>query len=317
MWLLALSFLGATIIQLVGLAWLKYAQWYGYLMPWALFFLIPISLAAVINKKYWLAVLLSCSILYIISAYAANFLPQSFSGPDDRLPTVNVMSFNAWSKNRDTNAIEELISNHSPDVLFIQEITQDVYSALASQVKKLRSDESTYYSTYDPQNMLAIVSIFKPREISRIGAGRTKIQRATVTIQGKDVTIFNVHFLRGPWDKRIKDIRLFVDNAVTTESGPVLLGGDLNATSQTLIYQLVSGPLINSHETVGFGFGFTYPSGVIKLWDMLAIPPLVRIDHIFHSAHFRSISTKTIPIPAGSDHLPIISELSIKYAKLN
>jgi endonuclease/exonuclease/phosphatase (EEP) superfamily protein YafD len=38
---------------------------------------------------------------------------------------------------------------------------------------------------------------------------------------------------------------------------------------------------------------------------------MVRIDHIFYSDHFFAHTAGTLPTSGGSDHLPVVAELSL------
>ena len=67
------------------------------------------------------------------------------------------------------------------------------------------------------------------------------------------------------------------------------------------------------------GWGLSYkcigskPDFVCR--PVIAIPyslPLVRIDHIFYSDHFYARQAGTLPTSGGSDHLPVMAELSLK-----
>jgi endonuclease/exonuclease/phosphatase family metal-dependent hydrolase len=281
-------------------------------MPWALLFLIPSALIILINGKYLLALVFSCSILYVFAFYPANFLPKNnINHDDDSARTLKVMSFNVWSKNQDITAIEELVSKYHPDVFFLQEINAKAYESLVQKLESQPPGKTPYSTTYDSKTRLALLSVFKLREIRRLGSEQTRVQSATVSVNGKKVALYNVHFIRINWHQRISEVSSFIDNVIKPETGPILLGGDFNSTGQTLIYMLINDALIDSHDQVGVGFGFTYPSGAIRVWDSLSLLPLVRIDHIFHSRHFDDISAQTITTHAGSDHLPIISTLDL------
>jgi endonuclease/exonuclease/phosphatase (EEP) superfamily protein YafD len=93
---------------------------------------------------------------------------------------------------------------------------------------------------------------------------------------------------------------------MATNSGPGILMGDFNLTDQNDNYTLLSDAgLTDAFRAAGWGFGFTWPSrsriGLLRL--------LVRIDYIWHSAHFRTIHAWVGP-DAGSDHLPVLARLT-------
>jgi endonuclease/exonuclease/phosphatase (EEP) superfamily protein YafD len=69
--------------------------------------------------------------------------------------------------------------------------------------------------------------------------------------------------------------------------------------------------LDNAHWEAGWGFGFSFPSSDRPLRGRFQIPSLVRIDHIFYSDHFYVLNARTLPTAGGSDHLPVVAELSL------
>jgi vancomycin resistance protein VanJ len=93
---------------------------------------------------------------------------------------------------------------------------------------------------------------------------------------------------------------------MTTASGPGILVGDFNLTDQNDNYALLSDAGLNDvFRAAGWGFGATWPArsriGLLRLF--------VRIDYIWHSAHFRAIHAWVGP-DAGSDHLPVLARLA-------
>ena len=78
------------------------------------------------------------------------------------------------------------------------------------------------------------------------------------------------------------------------------------------IYQKFNQYLQDAYWETGWGFGFSYPASPYKFMEMpFPTGPLWRIDHVFHSQHFSVISARTLTNAGGSDHLPVVVELSI------
>ncbi len=89
----------------------------------------------------------------------------------------------------------------------------------------------------------------------------------------------------------------------TMASSPSLLVGDFNKTPFSLVYrQLRRHGLLDAFHEVGSGFGFTFP--VFGRFLKLPLPPLVRIDYVWHTPDLRAIRCRTGP-DGGSDHLPL------------
>ncbi len=82
---------------------------------------------------------------------------------------------------------------------------------------------------------------------------------------------------------------------------PVILCGDFNDTPVSYTYRKIRGRLEDSFAEKGRGFHYTYK----EFFRML------RIDYIFHSGQFETVSFSS-PNEPWSDHLPIIVELQMK-----
>jgi endonuclease/exonuclease/phosphatase (EEP) superfamily protein YafD len=126
------------------------------------------------------------------------------------------------------------------------------------------------------------------------------------------ITVLNVHPARGNWQRRHKQMITLIADDIAGDSNPLILGGDFNTTDQSQTYRLFGPILKNAHWQAGWGFGFTYPTSKIKFLGIFSLPPLVRIDHIFHSKHFISQKAYRLPDSGGSDHFPIVAELVLK-----
>jgi endonuclease/exonuclease/phosphatase family metal-dependent hydrolase len=75
---------------------------------------------------------------------------------------------------------------------------------------------------------------------------------------------------------------------------------------------MLSQYLENAHWEAGWGFGFSFPSDDRPLANVVTFfSPVVRIDHIFYSLHFVVRSAATLSESGGSDHLPVVAELSL------
>jgi endonuclease/exonuclease/phosphatase family metal-dependent hydrolase len=134
------------------------------------------------------------------------------------------------------------------------------------------------------------------------------------------VVIWNVHpnpVVRGGWEAQRASLSLVADQ-VAAEDRPTIVLGDFNTTDQTANYRLVADRLIDVHQAVGRGFGFTFPDfsqarSLDLPWytgPLLAAGPVVRIDHIFASQHFVPRQAFVVPVASGSDHRPVIATLS-------
>ena len=85
--------------------------------------------------------------------------------------------------------------------------------------------------------------------------------------------------------------------------GPLIIAGDFNMPSDSVIYRSCWGPYTNAFSQAGLGFGRT------RWISMRGVTFGVRIDHILTNEHWRPQSCWVGP-DVGSDHLPVIADLS-------
>ena len=102
---------------------------------------------------------------------------------------------------------------------------------------------------------------------------------------------------------------------VATRGQPAVLLTDFNRVGWQAAYrQLRQSGLIDAFGTAGRGTGFTLPTRLSHLayrghpLGELPLPPLLRVDYVWHTAHFRALAS-WIGGNAGSDHLPVLAEL--------
>jgi endonuclease/exonuclease/phosphatase (EEP) superfamily protein YafD len=95
---------------------------------------------------------------------------------------------------------------------------------------------------------------------------------------------------------------LLVGKAVSEANMPCIVAGDMNDaawSASTWLFKRISGLL---DPRVGRGFYNTFHAH----YKLLRLP----LDHIFHSHHFRLIDLHRIKNSCGSDHFPILIQLS-------
>lgn len=305
---------GLIVLFCLGLRW-----WTGdrfvlvrlgvYFMPWLLAALVPAFMVALFYGRWWLAGALALPVFIIGSWYAPLFLPRDL--PEPQNPAIRVMSYNIWSENDDMERAASLIRRENPDILLLQEGYTHQVHALKELLSDLYPEDQVVY------DRLIMQAVFSRYPLEPIKALREKgqAQKVVVLTPYAPVTVFNVHPLRQKgWWHRYNQIVALLEKEILPLSGPVILGGDFNVTEQTELYRRITRHLRNAHEEGGRGFGFTFPSSDRRFLGRLSLFPLVRIDHIFYSFHFKLLYAKTLPHSGGSDHLPIIAVFHLSGA---
>ena len=282
----------------------------NYSMPWLLIILVPSLLAAGVADRKFLAVSLAVSTIFIAAAHAGLFFPKK-PPVISASPTIKVMSYNVWSRNRDLSAAVKVVEQVKPDILLVQELSPVNFEKISTSLSQLfpPADGSV---TYDAKTLLATFSRYPLVPLSMAIKG--PVQKSIIQTPAGPVTVYNAHFLRtvlrhrSNWQRLTDQINSVISEEVARTTGPLIVGGDFNTTDQTETYRLVSERLWNAHREAGYGFGFTFPAPSRKLKGRITLPPLVRIDHLFYNDKLVALGAGTLSDAGGSDHFPIFAE---------
>jgi vancomycin resistance protein VanJ len=308
-WLFGAAVLSGLVVRHLAGDAIFLGRYTGYVMPWLLAGLLPAGVWALRTRRLALAAVLGASVASIVALHVPRFAPREPPAPAAG-PALTVLSFNTWSKNADAERIAQVILGARPDVVLLQEIPPRVFERL---VEVLRAHDAgrPVHVAYEPRIQQGVVS-HHPVEPRACLEEKGNAQQVVLRSPAGPVTVFNVHPLRsGGWRHRYGEIAALLEEDVLRERGPVILGGDLNANEHTALYRLLSERLQNAHERAGSGFGFTWPAMGPRPFGLSVPPPMVRIDHLFFSAHFVALRAETLEDAGGSDHRPVLAVLRL------
>jgi endonuclease/exonuclease/phosphatase (EEP) superfamily protein YafD len=311
--------LGLWLFGLGLLMWYPLRWWPGdsfwpvrlfnYGMPWLLAGLLPgLGLAGILRRK-WLTIALAIPTLLIGLAYAPLFLPR----PElvwAATPSFTIMSYNIWGRNERLDEVVRLIKQEQPDIILLQEVYPPLGGYLAAQLLDLYPGQKAY-AAYEPWAGQAIISRYPLTQVDYVRA-EGRAQKVQVDTPAGPIIVWNIHPHQPmPWARHYQQIAALAES-IAKNKGPLIVGGDFNTTDQSEAYQLINQYLQNAHWEAGWGFGFSFPSYDRALADVSTlVGPVVRIDHIFYSQHFTARSARTLRESAGSDHFPVVAELTL------
>ncbi len=107
--------------------------------------------------------------------------------------------------------------------------------------------------------------------------------------------------------------RLLADLARRSDS--LIMAGDFNASPTSDAYRIIVNELADAFRQAGFGLGHTFPGSDIPESDRPHIGEwyvprwMSRIDYVFHSDDWVTISARTARIDGVSDHRGVVSVL--------
>jgi vancomycin resistance protein VanJ len=312
LWLFALVMSGNLVLGWLTGDRLLSVRLTHYLLPWLFLLLLVALVPALLSRRGWLALAVAGPALAIGLGYLPVFLPRSQVQPAESLVRLKVMSYNVWSANPSMEPAAAMIREEDPDILLLQEISPRSLRELTQALGEPTSGEGrVWHVSLAPNLMQAVVSRYPVTE-QMADRRKAKVQAVRVATPAGEVTVFNVHPLRGDWVRRHRQLQNLLREDVLNAPGPVILGGDFNTTDKSETYRMLSLHLQNAHWDAGWGFGFTYPAYRHAWHEFLPAWPLVRIDHIFHSRDFLAVNARTLKESYGSDHFPVMAALVLE-----
>jgi vancomycin resistance protein VanJ len=313
--------------------WLAFLNNFMPLYFAPLLIIVPLMLLYRLRRLLLLSLVLS---LVGVLWFGSWFLPR-FPAPATG-PTLRVLTFNAWGGNQQLDRVEAWLRQMHADIVLLQEIPESYARNGLSTLKDIYPYQFTQAT---PQHWWGNVTLsrFPFIETDRPDMEDNEMpvrQRVVINFQGQPVAIYNVHLvfparkvprlaslakkLGNPFlamalsydstqrDSQIADLRALLDK----ETYPFLVAGDFNMSDQTQIYRTLAARMSDSFREAGWGFGWSWP--VASEAGLPAyVPPLIRIDYIWHSEQWRAVTAAQGP-ELGSDHLPLYATLELRGA---
>jgi len=246
----------------------------------------------------------------VLAAAAVNaalvlplFLPPP-DGTDEGVP-VRVVTFNLFAANDRYEEVIGYLRGVDADVVFLHEASAPWEEALEAsdlpyEVYRSRSDGLIF----------GTVVLTRPdAKVTSFGFASSEPRAVEVELalpEGGTFRLLGVHTLAPTTERRaaLRDAQLrFAGEWAASRTPPLVVAGDLNAGPWSWAFARLQkeGDLEDSAR--GFGLQPTFPA--------TANPALrVPIDHLLYSDGVRVVSRRLGP-PLGSDHFPLVVDLSV------
>lgn len=330
LYLLALvAYVVLRVVYGDGLWWLSFINTFAYVLLLPLIILLPLALLARVPRSVLqLIPVLVVAVIWLLPYY----LPKQITAATGT--SLKVISSNVWGNNHDLSAIEAWLRQQDADIVLLQEISLDTALARMPELLALYPYHADHngYSQIGSNASLSRYPITQVDLIDMQVANNPDVVRMVIDVNGESVAVYNVHLA---WPGGPARVNLPIQNGyvnmalgfndqprnlqvtnlleyLKTEPYPYILGGDFNTSDHTATYQQLADQLNDSFMEAGSGLGKSWPVSTARGIPGI-IPPLVRIDYIWHSAGFEAQHAEVGP-PIGSDHLPIMAELVLVTA---
>jgi len=219
---------------------------------------------------------------------------------------ITVYSANIQRRNDDVTKLIKELKKVDADIVLLMEVTP-------GHVEKLREviDTFPYHKEYSPFGKINIGTVFLSKfpiqdcrmtQLTELG---NLLLEVTLDIEKTEIMFYAIH-ATNPSLKKYFEIRkkhfLELADKIMNATSPVIVAGDFNATPYSPMFKrlIETSGLIDSRN--GFGWQPSWPTSFPLFW--------LPIDHILVSPDIR-VHRRTTGSYIGSDHYPIIAELSV------
>jgi vancomycin resistance protein VanJ len=224
--------------------------------------------------------------------------------------SIRVLTFNIGNGCADPDVLIRRIRESGCDLVGMQEVSRIQGAALERELAELYPHRVIHPEGLAGKALLSRHPIVE-HEMVLLECGRPHL-RARVAVAGRTLQILVAHVpLEHTLFSLIGKARREIDELArrTMLAPPGLLVGDFNKTPFSLLHRrLRRSGLLDAFQESGTGPGFTFP--VFRRFRGIPLPPLVRIDYVWHTPDVR-VRACWQGSDGGSDHLPVTAELEL------
>lgn len=274
--------------------------------------LLPLSL---LLQRRRLVLLLALVVVVWIAIYGPLLLPRSIS-PTENGQQFTILTFNIQTASQNLDSLSQIIAQADADIVALQELSEAAAQHLEQDLaatypyRALHPNRNPHWG----QGMMSRFPIdnheYWRNEQIDVAQGH---MWAELNLNGQIITVFSTHpvpplsFEKGiTLQPHSQEIAILLAKAAEHDT-PLLLVGDFNMTQLMDEYRQVTEQYTDTYREAGSsGLGFSFPAG-----HRLPLPPVVRLDYIFHSSHFQGLNAYPLARSGVSDHLPFWAELTL------
>lgn len=259
--------------------------------------------------------------LVVLVPWCLEWLPSALARDATRSADLRVLSANLLAPRPSRPLARELLESDA-DVVLLQEASDEWWALLEDEgvLARYPHHAAETHSFREDYMGIAIVSRLPilASEIERLGGTHVPYARVDVRApSGAVVRLYSIHTwppysfeLLALHEAQMAHLRELVRrDRADAALDAVVIAGDFNASPTSFQYRALRAEgLVAAHERAGRGFATTWPN---LSWPF---PPM-RLDHVLVSGEGVEVVSVREGRGEGSDHRPVLAELSIGPAR--
>ncbi len=265
--------------------------------------LISLVLMSVYIWKKTVPLAMLAGFLFVFNISSVINWGESIHAAGQSSKSFKVYSANLNQDNRDLLKINIEVHKIDPEIVLLLEVNLE-------QDQQLRSIMQHYpYHIYNASfESLGFLFLSKfpihSHNVTKLSKFGNSILEAMLEINQKPVMFYGIHAQRPSLINYIerKNQFLWLTQQIKEQSLPVIVAGDFNTTPYSTIFKKLVTVSRLKDTREGFGWQPSWPTYFPPLW--------IPIDHVLVTPDIQVHQRTTGPY-VGSDHYPVIAELSL------
>ncbi len=300
--------------------------WLAFLHIFAPFYFLPlpfvILLCWLFGARRWAVRLLPLLLIGLL-LYGPRWLPRPVIAAD--ASTLKLVTFNVLPVNPDLERIAVWLEQTDADIVLLQELGPTYSETIFERLSDLYP-----HTKFLSGSNSALLSRYVVTESGLISLGSWVVNRHVLNIDDKSLAVYNIHMpmpvheqrrlilptnngllnLAQRYDEtyRNQNIRTLL-RIIQQEGLPYIVAGDFNTSDNALIYAEMATVMQDAYRETNVGWGGTWPADIGEEGVPAFIPPLLRIDYVWHSPDLQAVTSHIGP-NLQSDHLPLMVTLT-------
>jgi endonuclease/exonuclease/phosphatase (EEP) superfamily protein YafD len=276
---------------------------------------VVVAPAAWLARRRVLAGLLLVPALVWVWSYGSAFVPL----PRDEPPpaSLRVATFNTYVGAPDLEHVLDLVDDHEPDVLLLQEVFPDRQEQMEEALAERYPTQVVVQSAgVGGVGVLSRYPVVDVRKVTDASANSRETQVVVLDVEGTAVQVVPVHLIspcpacgrslveRIELEGDVRRAEMTAVIAALDEDLPAIVGGDFNSTDRAEPYRrLAAAGFRDPQRERGEGMGFTWPNDG-------TIGPVLRIDWLL-TRGFEPVRA-VVGEGGPSDHRPVVVDLALE-----